>query len=260
MKRLLLAFTLLLSLSAPASATYGLAQAVPTRGQVGSSSTTVSSTFASPPTSGNLMVAFLLYAEAGGASSAGTVAVKDGNNVAFTVTPNSPSNARPGSAGLIYIFSLQVPATPNSVITATWTTSTGVGGLASLWVIEFVPTSGTNGGIDSDGAGTGTTGTALGTPTATVSQANDLVVSAALSDHQVSTVNSPWVTVAAGTGTNQFSEGIGYILARGTNVAVDMTQNTSSGWDSMVASFKFTPTGGGGCTPTGTLLGVEKCH
>lgn len=207
---------------------------------------TVTANLGSTPTAGNLMVGILLWFD-GTNNTAGTPLVKDANLVSFTKTTNSPSNARPTTSGIAYIFSLQVPASPSGAITAVFN-SIGGGGAATLWVLEFTPTSGTNGGFDTDAAGTGTTGTTINTPTITQTQANDLMVFVALSDHQVSSVDSPWTQVAAGV-ANQFSEGIGYILAQSSSQAAAATQNTSSGWDSMGASFKFTAAGGGGGKP-----------
>lgn len=216
------------------------------RTQVTVNATTATVTL-STPTTGNLLVSAFLWANSMGNSA--SLAVKDANNVAFTITPNSPSNTRSGSAGIAYLAYLQVPATPNGVITGTFGT-TGAGGLATLWVAEYAPSSGSNGGFDSDSAGTGSTGTTINTPTLTVSQANDLCIIAALSDHLVSTVDSPWTQRAAGAG-NQFAEGIGDILSQGSNVTAAMTQNTSSGWDSIAASFKFTASGS--TAPIGVL-------
>lgn len=193
------------------------------------------------PTTGNLIVAVLLYIDGSTANAHATFA--DGLSNAFAVTPNSPSNARPTTAGLVYIAYLQAPASPNAAITATFDAIVS-GGVATLWVAEYAPTSGTNGGLDSDIAGTGTTGTTINTPTLTVNQANDLCIVAALADHVVSTVDTPWTQRVAGV-ANQFSEGIGDILARSTNVTAAMTENVSSGWDSLAASFKFTPPASG---------------
>lgn len=257
MKRLLLALALVLGVSVPASATWALTQAAVHTQTSSSGATTVTATLGSTPVTGHLMIGLLLWFD-GTNSTAGTPTVKDANNVSFTKTTNSPSNARPTTSGIIYIFYLQVPATANGAITTTFN-SIGGGGAATLWVLEFTPTSGSNGSFDTDVAGTGTTGTTVNTPTVTQTQANDLMIFAALSDHQVSSVDSPWTQVAAGI-ANQFSEGIGYILAQSSSQAAAATQNTSSGWDSIGASFKFTPAGGGGCVPTGMLFGFERCH
>jgi hypothetical protein len=255
-KRLLLALFFVLAVCQPSWAVYTLAQAVPTRGQCGANCTTVSSTFGSTPTTGNVLVAFLLWFDAVNTTAA--PAVKDANNVSFTVTPNSPSNARPTTAGIIYCFYLQVPGTPNGAITATFNT-TGAAGLATIWVMEFAPSGGTFGGLDMDAVGTGATGvsTNLNTPTVTAAGSHELFVAAALPDHQVTSVDAPWTQVAAGIG-NQFAEGIGYILDQSSNQALAMTLNVLSGWDSFGASFIFTPAGGT-CTPTLTLMGVGRC-
>jgi hypothetical protein len=222
-------------------AAFSIVQIPTTPGQVGAA-TTVSKAFTSNPTLGNLVVAILLYIDDAD-TTVNTLAIKDANNNSFTITPNSPSNARPLTAGLIYMgYILSAPSNADKTITATFANA---GIVASLWVMEFSPNGGTA-SFSSDITGTGTTGTALNTPTVSTAGTDTLMIAAALSDHQVSTVDSPWTQVAAGV-ANQFSEGIGYILSRASNAALAMTQNQSSGWDSMGAAFALTP----GATDTG---------
>lgn len=214
------------------------AQIPTTAGQVGSA-TTVSKAFANNPTPGNLVVAIFLFLDFLN-SSAGTVAIKDGNNNSFTITPNSPSSARSTVDGLVYFAYLIAPANAEKTITCTYTNTSVYG--ASLWVQEYGVSGGTP-SFSSDVAGTGSSGTAINTPTVTAAGADTLMIAAAVNDHAVSSVDSPWTQVAAGAG-NQFSEGVGYILSTSSNTAVAMTENISGGWDSLGAAFAFTPSGG----------------
>jgi len=213
---------------------------IPSAPGQGAAVTTLSKAFTSNPTPGNLVLAIFLFIDDAD-TTATSLAIKDGNNNSFTITPNSPSNARPTTAGVIYFaYILSAPGNAEKTITATWSNAPL---LCSLWVMEFAYAGGTA-AFGSDITGTGTTGAPINTPTITVTGSNTLLIAAGLSDHQVSSVDSPWVQVAAGTG-NQFSEGIGYILAASANQAVAMTQNQTSGWDSMGMALSFTPTGGG---------------
>jgi hypothetical protein len=167
----------------------------------------------------------------------------DNNGHGFTITPNSPSNARPVLSAVIYLAYLVVPASPSAIINANFNT-TGPSGLVTFWVAEYSPPQSVI-SLDSDAAGTGTTGTAVNTPTLTVTGADDLCIAICAGDHIISSVDTPWSQRQAGQGVNQYSEGIGDILSRASNVAVAMTQNVSAGWDSMAASFKASASGGG---------------
>lgn len=247
-KRLLLVAALL-ACASPALAGFGLNQS-PGRTQCTTGCTSAAVTFGASPTSGYVVTAVLLWYD-GTNNTAGTPAISDGSGHSLTVC--SPSNSRATTAGVVYLAYGIVSAGWGTTWTATFNT-TGGGGLATLWLREFSVASGTA-GFDACVTGTGTTGTAVNTPTATVAGSAELLFAAAVSDHQVSTVDSPWTQIAAGAGTNQFSEGIGYILSASSNTAVAMTQNVSSGWDSAAMSFTFTPAASA-CPKTLALLGV----
>ena len=204
--------------------------------EVGASQTTAAKALTSNPTAGNVVVAILLWFSGGTTPGA---SFQDGNGNAFTLATSSPSNARATTAGTVDLAFLIAPANAEKTITATFN-STGGGGIATLWVGEFGVSGGTA-SRDTDASGTGSSGTALNTPTL-ANAASSLLVVAAVSDHQVSTVDSPWTQDQAGAGTNQFSEGIGHILSGSANQVVAMTQNVSSGWDSLAIAFSFTAT------------------
>jgi hypothetical protein len=202
----------------------------------GASITTLAKTITAPAT-GSVLCATLLWYD-GTNNTAGTVAISDGSGHSLTV--QTPSNARPTTAGLVYLAYGIVAAGWGATWTATFNT-TGGAGLASLYIAEFGVSGGTA-AFDQAATGTGATGAPINTPTINVSGTGELLYAAAVSDHQVSTVDSPWTTIAAGIGTN-FSEGVGYILSANSNTAVAMTQNVSvsTGWDSAAMSFTFTP-------------------
>lgn len=253
-KRLLLVLALVLACASPSYAAFS-SRVQGCNATVSGAVTTENCTLAGAPTSGNVVCIAFLYSDTLG-GNAGTVTGVDSNAKSYTLTPNSPSNARPATAGLVYFLYLLVPSGAGATVTVNWTTSAATLFAADIWVMEFAVTGGTA-SFDMDIAGTGASGTAITTPTVTVAGASELIIAAAVSDHQVSTVDSPFTVETQGTGTG-LSEGVGYILSRSTNVAVAMTQNITSGWDSMGMSFKFTASGGA-CVPSLTLLHVGSC-
>lgn len=254
MTRLLLALACVLALATPSYAAF------PSRVQgchaaASGLAVTENCTLGAAPTAGNVVAIAFLYSDTAG-GNAGTVTAIDSNAKTYTLTPNSPSNARPASAGLAYLLYQIVPAGAGATITVAWTTAAATLFSADMWVMEFAVSGGTA-AFDADVTGTGASGTAVNTPTVTVAGASELLVSCAIADHQVTSVNGVWTQEAAGTG-NPLSEGVGYDLSASSNTAVDMTMNTSSGWDSIGMSFTFTPSGGT-CTPTLALMGVGRC-
>lgn len=255
MRRLLLSLLLCLLVSAPAYANVS-SRVQGCHSSVSSTAVTTNCTLGATPTAGNVVCVALFYFDTGG-GNAGTVTGVDSGAKVYTLTPNSPSAARQATSGPVYLLYLVVPSGAGSTVTLAWTTVNAGLFAADMWVVEFAVTGGTV-AFNADVAGTGTTGTAINTPTVTAAATNSLMFAASLSDHTVSTVDSPWTAEAQGSG-NPLGEGLGYILSVGSNTAVAMTQNTSSGWDSIGMSFTFTASGGGGCVPTMTLLGVGRC-
>lgn len=221
----------------------------------GTTGTSITCTLGTTPSVGDVVaVAFLWYD--GTNNNAGTVTIADGNSNAYTVTSASPSNTRPTTAGVVYLAYFIASGTPHATITVSYTTASAL----KVVSVDRFPVSGGTAAFDSNAAGTGTTGAAINTPTVTVSGSNELVYSAGLSDHVINSVDSPWTQIYAGAVSDPtFASGVGYILARSSNVAIAMTENSSaagtSGWDSMGMSFTFTPTGGT-CPKTLALLGV----
>lgn len=218
----------------------------------GTTGTSIVAVLGSNPTAGSVVcVSFFWYN--GGAASAGAVTVQDGNSNSYTISPNSPSAARPATAGIVYNAYLIAPANADKTITISYTTASI---LKSASVDEF-PVSGGTAAFDADAAGTGTTGTAINTPTIPVNGANELVYCAGVSDHNITSVDAPWTQVFAPGPA--FSEAVGYILSRSSSVAVAMTENTSGGWDTIGMSFSFTAAGGTApfvSTSTGKPVGL----
>lgn len=254
MKRLLLAL-LVLACAAQSEAGFTASQHVYNNGTTG---TSVICTLTNNPASGSVVAVSFFWFD-GVNNNAGTVTVQDGNANSYTVTPNSPSNSRPTTAGVVYLARLIAGGTAEKTITVSYTQSSV---LKSCSVDEFTVASGTA-AFDQDAAGTGTTGPTINTPTVTVTGSNELTYSAGVSDHTITSVDSPWTQIFANGAA--FAEAAGYILSRTGNVAVAMTENSSlagaSGWDTMAMSFTFTPSGGGGCTtPRISLSGLGPCH
>lgn len=252
MRHLLLALVFVLCLCAPASAGFTAAQHA-ISGSVGASGP-VSFSFTNNPATGSVVCVGIAWFD-GVHTSPGTVTVVDGNSNSYTLTTHSPSNTLATTAGTITLAYLIAPANAHKTITVTIPVLQP-GGSFSVSADEFTVSGGTA-AFDSDIAGTGGPGTTLNTPTVTVSGSGELVYSMGAADNfPVTSVNGVWTQVYASGGNG---EAVGYILSRTSNVALNMTMGGSSSWDSMGMSFTFTSSGGGGCTPTMTLLGVGRC-
>lgn len=206
--------------------------------------TTVSVSFTNPPAVGSVVCVSMTWFD-GVNANAGTVTIADGNSNSYTVTPNSPSNTHPTDAGIVYHAYWLAVGTPHKTITATFTRTTGAGGSVAISIDEFAVSGGTA-AFDTDVAGNGASGTAVNTPTVTVTGSNELTYSTAIGGAAaITAVNSPWTPVYA---NGAMGEAVGYILSRTGNVAVAMTAGASSDWDAMGMSFAFTPSGGGSPT------------
>jgi hypothetical protein len=213
-----------------------LAQAWKVSAQSGSGSTGLSLSLTSTPTTGNLIAVCLIWFD-GASTSAGTVTVKDANNVNYTISPSSPGNGFGTSMGILYLAYLQVPATPNGTINLTYGNN-GASGNCIAWAAEY--SNAQPWAFDSDGKGSGN-GTAVNSPTLSVAAAGDLCIAVALDDHAISTVGGSWnARVTNGTSPGSlFGEGIADILNQGSNVAVNMTQSATGNWETLAASFKL---------------------
>lgn len=219
----------------------------PSKQQAGSGSTGAVKVLGSNPTQHNFVIVTILWGDAT-LTSAGTVTVQDGNGNVYTQVSNSPADGDPIGAGLIYTFILaDAPANAEKTITAAWSVAPSFA--ATLWVSEWGVSGGTASVEDSQ-KGTGGPTTNITTPSVSAAGAGNLQYSVAISDHQVSSVASPWTQDQAGAGVNQFAEGIGHILSGASgSTAVAMVQNTSSAWASMAISVKITAPAGAPFVP-----------
>lgn len=188
------------------------------------------------PVAGDVLVCAIFWYN--GSSPTPTFTVADNNGKTYTVTANSPSQVQKVNAGMVYLAYRIADGTEGKTVTATPSLSNGT--LGGLFVAEFAVSGGTA-TFDQDAAGTGASGTTVNTPTVPVAGAGELVYAMAAPGHTLTAANSPWTEV---TETEANGELSAYILSRGSNVALDMTQNVSGEWDSMGMSFAFAASGG----------------
>lgn len=211
---------------------------VPVKTQVAAAATGAVRALTTNPVLGSVVIATILWGDSV-AVSAGTVTVQDANGNVFSQSLNSPANGDPTNAGLIYNFYLFAPANADKTITAAWSVAPNFA--ATLWVSEWGVSGGTA-AFDDGQKGTGGPATAITTPSVTAPAAGDLLYGVCISDHQVSSFDSPWTQDQAGI-ANQFSEGIGHILSSALGAtAVAATQNTSSAWASHAMAFSIVST------------------
>lgn len=189
--------------------------------------TSIVLTLGAAPTTGNTVwMAVLFYA----ASGTTLTSVQDSNSNSYTITPNSPStfDATAGQIWLVYLNN--APANATTTITATFG-ATYVA--AAIWGDEFARGTGT-GTFDNDAKALGSTGTAINTPTVSVS-GKDVTYCAIAYQFSINSVDSPWTEA----GTTHSGSRAGYILNRSSNVAVAMTGSTSGGlWTGVAGSIK----------------------
>lgn len=193
--------------------------------------TSLANNLPSTPAIGSVLCATFIWFDGAG-NSAGTLSIKDTNNNAFTLAPSGPADQRPTTAGVIYNAYLIAPSNITNGFSATWTNS----GVCDFEIEEFSVSGGTA-VFDTDTIGTGSSGTSITSPTIGAASGSMIFASGA-ADHQVSTVDSPFTQVLAGT-ANQFSEGVGYLLSGSGSTQITMTMNVSSGWAAAMMAFKI---------------------
>jgi hypothetical protein len=153
-----------------------------------------------------------------------SVVTSTGNNC-NVVGPSTQATA--GSVWLYYCNNVTGSAYPWTV-TATFS---GTGPTRAIWTDDFntggkVPT------FDLSASGSGTTGTAVNTPTITPTNGNSFLYCGAMVSTGVSTVNSPWTAGAFGLGTNVDF----YQLSASGGQAVNLTAISSGPWASICLS------------------------
>lgn len=159
--------------------------------------------------------------------------VKDGNANSYLITtPNSPYRTALGGGNSQWMHYWVVNAAASATITVTFNTTPAASSL-SLFCFD----SSVQGGaavLDTDVAGSGTTGTAINVPTLLTNYRNELLYSGfVVANGTWSSTNSPWTSVAGVERGNQAA----YILNASSPTAVNFTGTVSSPWDSMGVSF-----------------------
>lgn len=200
------------------------------------------------PAAGNPVIITLCYVDAGRTSCNPSAQDGNGNNYIM-----SEEDGRPTSAGILALGrALSLNAVKDKVITVSFD-ATGSGGVVDVEIEEFPVSGGTasfNNSITTSSAISPASSPATPIATPIISTAaGDLIVEAAISDHQVTTCDTPFTPVvegvsgSSGTGIfGTFAQGIGYNLnSAGGNIPCAFTQNTSSDWVSGAIAYHFTP-------------------
>src|SRR5271166_6478513 len=182
---------------------------------------TESSTFNSSVTSGDTVIGAVFSTGASDTLSS----VVTSKSQTCTITAHSPSTqASAGSAWMYNCFNVTGGVYP-WYVTATFASGTSK---RSVWSVEL-----SNGGrtpaFDADVAGSGTTGTAVNTPTLTPSNSGDFYYSFVNDSAGISSVNSPWTTGSSGGNTNYDAYQLNASGAQATN----MTSAASGAWASI---------------------------
>ena len=191
------------------------------------SGTTASVTLSAAPTLGDTVCVGIVFQGA----TLPTCTVADANGNVYTVTPNSPSSAQFSSAGAVFLaYLLNAPSNASATITATFNQTIDA---ATIRAEEFSLSSGYSATLDTDIVGSGTTGTAINSPSITPASATELLYSCAVPGHSITSANSPWTQDAAGIDANGCDGE--YILSSASGATVvNYTVNTSGPWDAMV--------------------------
>jgi len=200
-----------------------------------SSANSLSVVLTSNPVAGNVVCVGLIVA-----STISALSVSDSNSNTYTVTPSSPFNAAAGTVALAYIVA---PSNATKTINLSWTATAT---FCAAWAEEFTVSGGTP-SFDKDATGSGSTGTAINSPSISPTGNGELLWATA---NPGSTITAPAADATAGvwTGahggidstTGAMSE---YDLSSSGSVAVNFTQSPSSNWTAMSMAFKIsTPT------------------
>lgn len=161
----------------------------------------------------------------------GTVAVSDGAScTAAKTTSNGSSGANDATAGTAFLFFFSATSGCAATWAATYTSGTFFGLTVNVITVSPNSTVLQDGG---DVIGSGTTGTAINTPTVPNSTTGDLQVCFAASENAATSANAPWTSAGTGPG-GDWTE---IILSSTTNQACNFTQN-SGHWDTIGAAFK----------------------
>lgn len=193
--------------------------------------TTISLTFTSPPTPGNLLICAITQ----NASTLVGLTVKDNNNNAYSV-------GIAFGAGMLVYYLLKAPSNVGQTITATWTSPTS--SFFAMTIVEFSVTGGTA-AYDNNASSSGTaSGNNITLPQISAAQTGDLLFASAsvatgIQNPALGATLSGW-TGSGVTGNGDCTEYILSSVSALTNVAyTDSTANDS--YNSVAVSFKFIP-------------------
>ena len=204
------------------------------------SGSSVSCTFASAPSAGDLVVVGAGWFDNG--TTASTVAVADGNGHAFQIDSHTSGTTNVGTAGQPFqAYLLAAPSNASNTITATFGNAFTYG---AIWCDDFAVSGGTA-QLDSGAfaAGTG----ALTSPTIPVSGAGRLVYAVAMDADSVGSVESPWTANAGGV---QSGNEAAYVLSASSSTAVAFNGTGNDAYNAIGMSFTVA---GSSTTATATL-------
>lgn len=211
-------------------------------GTVGTSAggTIVSVTFGSAITPGDLIACGILFYD--GTATPANVTVADSNSNAFVTESHTSGSTNMTTAGqILQAYMISAPSNISTNIIATFDKDMGAG-VAAMWCDDFSVTGGTasyNTGAFSSGFG------AINAPTAVAGTSNSLFYNVVSDAADVGTVGGVWT---ANEGGKQFGNWAAYAVNQSSNVAANWTGFSVDIWNSLVMSFSFTSSGGGGAT------------
>lgn len=216
------------------------------------SSTSTSAVLTNNPANGDVVCVGTFWSN-GTSTPPASHSVADATPNTYTRASNSPASTQGAAAGIAYEYYIAGITNGLKTVTSSYT-NPGAGGAVEVIVDDFA-VSGGSASADSNAAGSGNSTSPLNNPTITVSGAGELVHCYACVSAGITSVDAPWTQGAIGTD----GSASGYILNRGTNVALAMTFGGTEQWDSVGASFKiasgFTPAWG--TKATRTIIGAE---
>lgn len=218
------------------------------------SSTSTSAVLTNNPSAGDTVCVGTFWSN-GTATPPASHSVADGNANSYTRSTNSPSSTQGAAAGIAYGYYVASSSNGSKTVTVSYT-NPGAGGAVEILVDDFAVSGGTS-SFDQDAKGSGNATSPLNTPTVPVSGAGELAYCYACVSAGITSVDTPWTQGAIGFD----GSASGYILSRGTNVALAMTFGATEQWDSIGMSFKiasgFTPAWGVKATHNVLGTGVQ---
>ena len=204
------------------------------------SGSSLSCTFASAPSAGDLVVVGAGWFDAGTAAT--TVAVADDSGHAFQIDSHTSGATNVGTAGQAFqAYLLAAPDNVSNTITATFGDAFTYAG---MWCDDFA----VSGGTAQYDAGAVASGTgAISSPTIPVSGAGRLLYAVAMDADSVGAVQAPWTGNAGGA---QSGNDAAYVLSASASTAVALGGTTGDAYNAIGMSFTLASSSG---TTTATL-------